>query len=223
MILEVCTPNYQSAKNAYYADAHRIELCEKLEVGGITPSYDLIKKVREILSIKTYVLVRPRSGNFVYDEDEFETMKADIQFCKKLGCDGIVSGVLNEDNTIDIARTRELIALSKPLEFTFHRAFDDVVDPMESMEQLIELGADRILTSGQKASAEEGIELLKLLKEKAKDRIVIMPGAGINPDNAPLFKDLRFREIHASASKHIDSELTSEVSTIKAILDAVQK
>ena len=223
MNLEVCTPNYQSAKNAYSADAHRIELCEKLEVGGITPSYDLIKKVRETLSIKMVVLIRPREGNFVYSYQEFETMKADIEFCKKLGCDGIVAGVLNSDNTIDLKRTKTLIDLSKPLEFTFHRAFDEVINPIVSLELLVELGANRLLTSGQKPSAKEGIELLKSLKEIAQDRIIIMPGAGINPDNAPLFKDAGFKEIHASASKRIDGELTSDVSTIKAILDAVQK
>lgn len=231
MLLEICANSYQSAKNAQEAGAHRIELCQELSVGGITPSYGLIKQVVEELAIETFVLIRPRSGNFNYSEAEFEIIKKDILICKNLGCHGIVCGILNTDNTIDLKRTKELIELSKPIPFTFHRAFDCVPNPMEALEQLIELGADRVLTSGQKTIAENGLEILKQLKEKANNRITILPGSGINPDNAKLFKDAGFTEIHASASKLIQNKAEatpfdvvqkeSNVATIKSILKAI--
>lgn len=200
MILEICASNYQSALNAQEAGAHRIELCQELAVGGITPSYGLLKQVLDTLSIPVFVLVRPRSGNFTYSEAEFDIMKQNIQLCKDLGASGIVSGVLNLDNTIDIERTQELIELSKPLPFTFHRAFDWTPKPVKAMYSLIEIGAKRILTSGQQTSAERGLELLVKLKDKAQNRITILPGGGINSNNVSLFKTNGFNEIHASAS-----------------------
>ncbi len=149
MKLEICTNSYQSAKNAQDAGAHRIELCQELAVGGITPSYGLLKEVIGNLKIPVFVLIRPRGGNFVYSNAEFDIMKIDIQLCKDLGCHGIVSGVLNSDKTIDLKRTKELIELSQPLPFTFHRAFDVIVNSKEALEQLIDLGVERVLTSGQ--------------------------------------------------------------------------
>jgi copper homeostasis protein len=200
MTLEICACNYQSAINAQNGGAHRIELCTELAVGGLTPSYGLLKQVLRELTIPIFVLIRPRSGNFTYSDAEFEIMKHDIQLCKDLGCSGIVSGVLNSDNTIDIERTKQLIELSKPLPFTFHRAFDWTPDPFKALEQLIDLGAERILTSGQETSAEKGIGLLKQLKEKGNNRITILPGGGINSQNAKLFRNSGFTELHASAS-----------------------
>jgi copper homeostasis protein len=217
MLLEICANSYQSAKNAQDAGAHRIELCSELSVGGITPSYGLIKQVIDTLSIAVFVLIRPRSGNFTYSEEEFDIMKHDIQLCKNLGCAGIVSGVLNKDNTIDIERTQELIELSKPLDFTFHRAFDCVENPQESLEQLINLGVERVLTSGLETSAEKGLELLKQLKEHVNGRITILPGSGINLQNAKLFKDAGFLEIHLSASKVVKNNSKS------SIFDEIQK
>lgn len=201
MTVEVCANSFESAINAEKAGAHRVELCSELAVGGITPSFGLIKKVVEKLSIPVFVLIRPRSGNFTYNEEDFEIMKQDIQLCKDLGCAGIVSGVLNEDNTIDIDRTKELFQLSYPLQFTFHRAFDWVPNPNEALEQLIKLKVNRVLTSGQKGSSQKGITLLTELKERAKNKIIILPGGGINVNNAILFKDAGFSEIHLSASK----------------------
>lgn len=229
MLLEICANSYQSAKNAQDVGAHRIELCQELSVGGVTPSYGLLKQVMNTLSIPVNILIRPRSGNFVYSEEEFKVMKHDIQLCKNLSCAGIVSGILNKDNTIDIERTKELIELSKPLKFTFHRAFDCVKNPFEALEQLINLDVDRVLTSGQAASAEQGIELLKQLNKQAKGRITILAGSGINSNNAKLFKEAGFSEIHASASSKIETEksLFSEPQTysdpikIKAIIDAI--
>ncbi|MDO1502403.1 copper homeostasis protein CutC [Winogradskyella maritima] len=229
MKLEICTNSYQSAKNAQEAGAHRIELCQELSVGGITPSYGLLKQVMDTLSIPVCVLIRPRSANFVYTDDEFQIMKHDIQLCKDLGCHGIVSGVLNADKTLDVERTRQLVELSKPLPFTFHRAFDEVINPKETVQQLIDLGVDRILTSGQGSSAEKGLELLRVLHVESKGRITILAGGGISPKNASKFKDAGLEEIHASASRKIDQDpslfgmpqTVSDIQTIKAILNEI--
>lgn len=229
MYLEICANSYQSAKNAQEAGAYRIELCQELSVGGITPSYGLLKQVRDNLEISVFVLIRPRGGNFVYSDVEFEIMKHDIQLCKDLGCDGIVSGLLNNNKTIDIDRTQELIELSRPLPFTFHRAFDEVSNPLEAFLQLIDLGVERVLTSGQQTTAESGLEVLKELNIMSNGRIIILAGSGITPDNALKFKQIGLKEIHASASSLIEENnslfsmpLTySNPQKIKAILDAI--
>src|SRR5690606_5249422 len=200
MEIEICTTSFQSAKNAELAGAGRIELCSELAVGGITPSYGLLEAVLKKVSLPVFVLVRPRSGNFVYSDEEFEIIKNDIRISKELGCAGIVSGVLKDDFSIDLIWTKELVELAKPLEFTFHRAFDLTPNPIESLEELIEIGVNRILTSGQEISAERGIDLLKKLKDLAKNRLRILPGGGIRPENVHLFKENGFTEIHASAS-----------------------
>lgn len=233
MKLEICANSFQSAKNADESGAHRIELCSELGVGGITPSYGLIKQVIEELSIDTCVLIRPRSGNFTYDNSEFEIMKRDIQVCKDLGCSGIVSGILNEDNSLDVKRTRTLIEASKPLAFTFHRAFDCLTNPTKAIEQLIAIGVDRILTSGQESSAEKGLDFLNQLRIKSEGNLIILPGSGINSKNANLFKDANFEEIHASASKLISNKnnsayfgnsqnTVSDPEIIKAILKQIE-
>ncbi|WP_040279962.1 copper homeostasis protein CutC [Psychroserpens damuponensis] len=231
MILEICANSYQSAKNAQTAGAKRIELCSELSIGGTTPSYGLITKVIHELDIETFVLIRPRSGNFYYTDAEFEIIKKDIQICKDLGCHGIVSGLLNEDNTIDLKRTRELIELSKPLPFTFHRAFDVVPNTNTALEQLIDLGVERILTSGQQHKAINGLKTLKELNKQAKNRIIILSGSGISSKNAKAFKEAGFDEIHSSASKVIITETSnyfgntpqtvSSVKEIKAILKVI--
>ena len=232
MLLEICANSYQSAINAQNAGADRIELCSELSVGGITPSYGLLKQVSEELTILVNVLIRPRSGNFHYTNDEFQQIKSDINLCKELGLNGIVSGVLNKDDSIDIARTKELIELSKPLSFTFHRAFDCVTNPTKSLEQLINLKVDRILTSGLQEKAEQGIDLLIELQKLAKDKLIILPGSGINKKNAALFKDAGFKEIHTSASKISSKESSvffgntpqtvSNIETIQEILKVIK-
>ena len=232
MKLEICANSYQSVMNAQDSGAQRVELCAELSVGGITPSYGFLKKVSEETSIPVNVLIRPRSGNFHYSEEEFSLMKDNIKLCKELGFNGIVSGVLNSDNSIDIARTKELIKLTKPLSFTFHRAFDCVENSKKALEILIDLGVDSILTSGKKEKAAQGIELLKELKQLAKRRIIILPGSGINSDNAQLFKEAGFREIHSSASKIIPSkksiffgnttQTVSDIKNIKEILKVIK-
>jgi len=217
MILEICAANYKSAINAQKAGAHRIELCSELAIGGITPSYGLLKKVVDSVSIPVFVLIRPRSGNFTYSDVEFEIMKENIKFCKSIGVSGVVSGVLKEDYTIDVVRTQELITLSNPLPFTFHRAFDWTPNPIEALEQLIKIGVNRVLTSGQESNAEKGFELLKRLKSMANNRIIILPGSRIKSDNAMLFKEAGFKEIHASASTILKNKEFNSVSMNSSI------
>lgn len=231
MLLEICANSYQSAKNAQDAGAKRIELCSELSIGGITPSYGLIKQVIDELDIETFILIRPRSGNFCYTDDEFEIIKKDIKTCKDLGCDGIVSGILNPDNSIDIERTQELIKLSEPLAFTFHRAFDVVPNPKEALEQLIDLGVERVLTSGQHLKAIDGLDILKALQHQSQNRITVLVGSGVSSKNAKVFKDAGFDEIHASASKITNTESSdyfgntpqtvSSITEIKAILKVI--
>lgn len=199
MLVEVCTNSFESAFNAENAGADRIELCTELAVGGITPSHGLIQKSSEELSIAINVLIRPRGGDFSYSQSEFDIMKRDIRFCKDLGCNGVVSGVLNKDHTVDIERTKQLVELAKPLSFTFHRAFDWVKDPHEAVEQLSAIGVNTLLTSGQEPTAEKGLELLKAL-HNVSDSLVIMPGGGINQNNILHFKKAGFYAIHFSAT-----------------------
>ena len=224
MILEICANSYESAINAQKAGADRIELCSELSVGGITPSYALLKKVSEEITIPINILIRPRSGNFCYSDSECELMKQNIKLCKEFGFNGIVSGILNADKSIDVERTKELIELSKPLSFTFHRAFDSVPNSKKALQNLIDLGVKTILTSGQESKAIEGIELLKELNDIAKGKLTILAGGGINPKNAKLFKEVGLKEIHASASKIIPSidknsyfEIIQTVSDVKII------
>ena len=196
MIIEVCAESYEYALKAEKAGADRIELCKDLHLDGLTPDYETAKKTIDSLNIPVFILIRPREGDFIYSNKEFELMKNDLVKFKEMGCKGIVSGVLNEDNSIDFKRTKELVELSKPLEFTFHRAFDVVNDPLNEIEKLIEIGVDRVLTSGQKNKAIEGLELLEKLKNISKNRLVIMPGGGISNTNSKRFNS--FNEIHGS-------------------------
>ena len=196
MIIEVCAESYEYAVKAEKAGADRIELCKDLHLDGLTPDYESSKRTIDTLDIPVFILIRPRGGDFIYSHEEFELMKRDILKFKKMGCKGIVSGVLNNDNSIDIERTKELVELSRPLEFTFHRAFDIVKDPVEEIENLIEIGVDRVLTSGQKDKAIEGLELLKELRNKSSNKIILMPGSGITKLNYRKFSG--FNEIHGS-------------------------
>lgn len=200
MIVEICANSFESAVNAQKAGADRIELCSELAVGGITPSYGLLKAVREALNIPVHVLIRPRSGDFTFSDAEFEIMKCNILFCKEIGIDGIVSGVLHTDFTLDVERTKALIEISESMKFTFHRAFDWVENPKEVFENLDAMGVDYVLSSGQKNSAFEGIELLSELNRK-KTKCSIMPGGGINLNNAKAFKERGFKTIHFTGSR----------------------
>lgn len=199
MIVEICASNYSSAIHAEQAGAHRIELCAELAVGGITPSYGMIKQVRQELSIPVVVLIRPRSGDFSYSSGEFDIMLEDIARCRDLGCAGVVSGVLDNQNRLDVERTRALVEAAGSMSFTFHRAIDWIVDADEALEQLVNMGVKRVLSSGQATSASLGIEQLKQWKTDFPS-LCIMPGGGINASNVFAFKTAGFQEIHASAS-----------------------
>ena len=213
--IEVCAATVQSALTAQLAGAHRVELCSSLELGGITPSASTIEKTREILDIEVYVLIRPRPGDFLYSSLELDVIKRDILFCKNVKTingkkiDGVVLGILQKDGQVDVERTKELVDLAAPMKVTFHRAFDRAVDPFLSLEQVIETGASRILTSGQFSDAFKGKLLLKELVEKAAGRISIMPGAGVNSQNIlELLKITRAREFHLSGKGNIKSKMT---------------
>ena len=196
MIIEVCAESYEYALKAEKAGADRIELCKDLHLDGLTPDYETAKKTIDSLNIPVFILIRPREGDFIFSDEEFDLMKYDIIKFKEMGCKGIVSGVLNSDNSIDLKRTKELVQLSKPLDFTFHRAFDIVKNPLHEIENLIRLGVDRILTSGQKEKAMDGLVLLQQLNSISKNRVIIMPGSGISNTNFKKFSS--FNEIHGS-------------------------
>jgi copper homeostasis protein len=215
--LEVCANSVTSALAAQQGGATRVELCDNLREGGTTPSCGQIKTVRQLLSIEVYVLIRPRSGDFIYSDIEFEVMELDIKTCIEKGCDGIVIGILNADGTIDKQRCTQLVELahSAGLKVTFHRAFDVCRDYFEALEDIIEIGCDRILTSGGKSTAMEGANTIARLVSLAKGRIQIMPGSGINEYNiADLVRYSGATEFHASARSRVDSKMVYRNSNI---------
>lgn len=184
--IEIATSDFATTQSAVNGGADRIELCTNLAEGGTTPSYGTIKQCRESFSVSLYPIIRPRGGDFLYTDDEFEIMLHDVKLCKQLGCDGMVIGLLNKDGTIDIKRTSVLIETAYPLGVTFHRAFDRCIDPFTALEQLINIGCERILTSGQKPSVVDGVDLVAELNKKAADRIIIMPGSGVRKENIKM-------------------------------------
>ena len=216
--LEVCCADLQSVKAAIEGGARRIELCRALEVDGLTPSKEMMESAIS-LGIPVQVLIRPREGDFVYNEEEVQSMIRDIRLTKQLGANGVVIGALRQDGTIDEETIRRLVNEAKGLSITFHRAFDVCSQPLEALEKIISLGCNRLLTSGQAASAEEGIPLLKQLVEQSAGRIIIMPGAGVNERNARnILSATGAHEIHGSLRRngHTDSELVR--ATCKSLI-----
>jgi len=199
MLVEVCANSLESALNAQEAGAGRIELCSALGIGGLTPSAGLLQKIKSKIHIPVHVLIRPRGGDFTYSDLEFEVMLSDIEHCLAMGFDGIVSGVLHKDFTLDKGRTAILKKYVGSKSFTFHRAFDWITDPMKSLEELEEIGVDTILTSGQQQNALLGLPLLKELKEKSK-RTTILVGGGVNALNVSQFKKAGFSAVHLSGT-----------------------
>lgn len=208
MILEVCVDSYESLLIAKKAGADRIELCSALNIGGLTPSYGLMNQASQHKDIEIFVMIRPRSGDFLYSALEFETMKEDIDMVKKLGFNGIVIGMLLENGDIDIIRMKEIVEYSKPLHVVLHRAFDEAKNPELQMNDLIDIGICRILTSGQKNSAVEGLDYIKNLQEKYGDKITIMPGAGINYNNIEnLCKTTKCNNYHLSGKIDVGTQM----------------
>jgi copper homeostasis protein len=200
MICEICVDSVEGVAAAQAAGAARVELCASLIEGGITPSRGMIREARKIPGIKLHVIIRPRGGDFLFSDAEFAVMAADIACAREEGADGVVIGQLTADGFIDVARTRELIALARPMSVTFHRAFDMTPDPFAALETLIGLGVDRVLTSGQEASVLEGLPLLAELVKRADGRIVVMAGGGITARNvARIVAEARPKEIHFAA------------------------
>lgn len=228
--LEIIGFNIESCLAAQEAGASRIELCAGPGEGGTTPSYAFIKEAREKLEIDLYVMIRPRGGDFLYSDDDFEIMKNDVAICKQLGCDGIVTGILTTDGKVDKKRCKELIELAYPLEATFHRAFDRVADPFEALEDIIELRFERILTSGLKPKAIEGLEILSKLIKQSDDRIIIMPGSGIIAENIiTIAESTAAKEFHSSASfvkqsemKFKNTEMNESLNYVSVNKDAVK-
>lgn len=201
-ILEICANGIQSAINAELGGADRIELCDNLWEGGATPSYAMIEHTVNRLNIPVFVLIRPRGGDFVYSDLEFEVLKRDIECCVNMGVAGIVSGILLPDGNVDIERTSLLKRLSGDLPFTFHRAFDVTPDPMKALDELISIGIDRILTSGQQLSASSGSQLIKNLVDKSEGSITILPGGGITIENISNLIEAGCKEFHLSAKSY---------------------
>lgn len=205
-ILEVCVGSVASAIAARDGGARRVELCSALEVGGVTPSIGLMREVRAVEGLKLHVLIRPRGGDFLYDDTEVACMEQDIIAARECGADGVVIGALTADGDIDVSVCRRLVEAAGNMSITFHRAFDMCREPMQALEDIIALGCNRLLTSGRAGTAVEGVALLKQLVEAAGDRLVIMPGCGVNADNARHILDTTGAcEIHASARRSVGS------------------
>lgn len=222
MKLEVCCADIESAIAASQGGAHRIELCSALSADGLTPSAALIAAARALPALKLHVLIRPREGDFVYTPSEEAVMLADIGVAADLGADGVVIGALTPAGEIDIPLCMRLVskARARGLQVTFHRAFDRCVDPFSALEQIIAMGCTRILTSGQAPSAAEGIALLSELNARAGGRIIIMPGAGVNPSNAArILAGTGCTEIHSSC--RMPGRLISSPAVVKNIVKSI--
>lgn len=221
-LLEVIGFNIESCILAQDAGAQRIELCDNPGEGGTTPSYGFIKAARKNLHIDLYPIIRPRGGDFFYSDAEFEVMIADVKICKELGCDGVVIGILHADGTVDQERCRQLVALAYPMGVTFHRAFDRVNDASQALEDIIEIGCERILTSGLVPNALDGAEAIAALIKQADERIIIMPGSGVRADNIiELAKKTDAVEFHTSARVNIDSKMDYTNEAMKENLKSV--
>lgn len=206
MLLEICVFNTATAIAAEQAGADRIELCENYANGGTTPSYGYLKTVRDKIGIPVFPMIRPRGGDYFHTQDEIDIILKDILLCKELQFEGVVFGLLNQDGSIDKENTARLVEAAYPLDVTFHRAFDRCKDSLESLETLIQCGCTRLLTSGQYPKVTDGLALIKTLVEQANNRIIIMPGSGLNSSNVQHIIDTAgVNEVHTSARTRIPS------------------
>ncbi len=208
MKLEIIGFNIESCIDAREAGADRIELCDNPSEGGTTPSYGFIQAARNLLRIELYVMIRPRGGDFLYSRAEYEIMKTDIETCRKLGCDGVVLGILTPEGKVDKEKCQALVSYAYPLGVTFHRAFDRTSNAVEALEDIIDIGCERILTSGLQPKAVDGQELIKELITHANERIIIMPGSGVTSENIiSLAENTGAVEFHSSAGTYKDTKM----------------
>lgn len=205
--IEVCVDSVESAMAAEEGGADRVELCDNLLEGGTTPSAGMIALARKHLGIGLQVIIRPRGGDFCYSDIEYAVMRRDIETAKALGSNGVVIGILKPDGCIDVERTRTLIDLARPMNVTFHRAFDMTRDPHQALEDLIDLGVDRILTSGQAFSVLEGLDMIAELVRIANDRLIIMPGGGTERDIRKVVEFCGVKEVHVIGPRVVESEM----------------
>jgi copper homeostasis protein len=215
--LEIACFNLDSALIAQENGANRVELCDGIEVGGITPKVEVVTQAKAKLNIDLYVMIRPRGGNFIYSVEEFNQMKSAIQELKKLNVDGFVFGILNTDNSINKKQNSELVELAKPFPCTFHRAFDEVSNAFQSLEDIIDCGFQTILTSGQAKNVTEGVDSLAKLVSKANNRIVIMPGGGLRSTNIQFIKEKTNANWFHSSAITDGADIANE-NEIKALL-----
>lgn len=239
--LEIAVFNIKSAIAAEKAGADRIELCENPYDGGTTPSYGTLKTIREQIKMPVFPIIRPRGGDFLYSDAEFEVMKKDLEMVKELGFSGAVIGLLNQDGTIDTKRTKALVDIATNMQITFHRAFDRCKDPLQALEDIIQTGCARILTSGQKPNVNDAKDLIKTLFQKANSRIIILPGSGVRSQGLlELVSETGATEVHSSARMEAPSNMdffvssmnenltntfvnVDEVAKMKEILEALSK
>jgi len=206
--VEICVDSVESALAAEAGGADRVELCDNLVEGGTTPGPGSIEAARRHLEIELNVMIRPRGGDFLYSEIEFETMKLDIDAAKRIGVDGVVFGMLDADGSIDVARTQQLVALARPMSVTFHRGFDVSRDPFDSLEALISAGVDRLLTSGQQPNADEGCDLIARLVAVARGRIAIMACGDLDENNiGRIVAETGVNDVHFTAFVETESRM----------------
>lgn len=217
--VEICVDSLESAIAAERGGAKRVELCSDLLEGGITPSAGLIATARKKISIGLHVMIRPRGSDFFYSDDEFDVMRRDVLMAKQLGADGVVFGILDLEANVDIQRTRALVDLARPLQTTYHRAFDMSSDLSRALEQVVEAGADRILTSGGAQTAIEGSAVLRSLVERANGRVIIMAGGGIDDQNVQvLLEKTGVREIHAGLKTIVESPMKYRSKSLSMVV-----
>ena len=226
MIVEICANSRQSAINAVAGGAMRIELCRQLELGGTTPTEDDIRYCVHELKLRTHVLVRPRAGDFVYTDAEFEQVCREVELCRQCGTHAVVVGFLTPDGMIDEERTRHVVQLAAPMEVTFHRAFDEMCqDPLEALEAIIRCGCHRLLTSGCQPNAEAGIPTICALVQQARGRILIMAGAGVTPGNARrIVQETGVPEIHGSCKQTLpDGTSETNPETVRQLIKSISQ
>ena len=226
MIVEICANSRRSAINAQAGGAARVELCRQLEVGGLTPAPDDIRYCTHALNLRTHVLVRPRAGDFVYTDAEYEQIVQEVEMCRQCGAQAVVVGFLTPDGLIDEERTHHIVRTASPMEVTFHRAFDEMrQDPREALEAVIRCGCHRLLTSGCQPGAEAGIATIRALVRQARGRILIMAGAGVTPANAPrIIQETGVPEIHGSCKHTLpDGTVETDPEIVRQLIKSISQ